>query len=83
MLSLLGVFLEGALAVGTLVSLSDLVTFLIRFSTSFNFSKKLDDLRPGTYLSTLAISLIFVTFLFLELTYHVSHSLMTQSENTS
>ena len=76
MLSLLGVFLEGALAVGTLVSLSDLVTFLIRFSTSFNFSKKLDDLRPGTYLSTLAISLIFVTFLFLELTYHVSHSLM-------
>ena len=61
------------------MSLSDLVTFLIRLETSFYFSETLYVLGPGTSWVTLGIFLIFMTFSFYA-TYHVLHYLMTQTQ---
>ena len=49
----------------------------------FPFYETLDGLRPCASFSTLEIFLIFITFLILEVTYHVSKSLLTQSKKTS
>ena len=76
-------FLASDLVAGALVYLSDLRTFIIVFKSISLFSETLDGLSPCTYFSTLEIFLIFMTFLILEITYHVSNSLWTQSENTS
>ena len=80
---LLDIFLDGALVSGDLVYLSDLGTFMIIVSIYFTFSETLDGIRPRTSFSTLEIFLIFIKFFFLEVTYPMSISLLTQPKKTS
>ena len=56
---------------------------MICLSTCFPFPETLDVLRLCTTFSTLGIFLIFMALLLLEVIFHVSHCLMTQTYKTS